>query len=417
MNSIFPYALFTAWRYLRGSQQETSINSMIKICFFSLLIGTCALTLVTSIMDGFAKATYERLQSIHAHLTLESPHEALNVPKIIAVLKNEFPQIVAYSPTSMQHGMAQSPYDNNDTEIISHIVALKSINPEEEARTSTLESKIIEGLNGTKLIDIVHDNHVLMGEKCAAQLRVIPGDSFTIWYIPQEHQGQKNIALESSKAIVGGIFKIGIEEYDASVLFCTQSFLQSMFTHSHITTINLKLAPQASENHVIALLRERFPFTIYSWKDLYPALVAALRLEKYATLIFLSLLLVVATMNIMAVLFMYIHQKRVDIAILKAMGAENTTIKAIFLCIGMIISLIASTLGLLLALALGILLKQYPLLELPDMYYATHLPISLHWYNFAAIFVLVQCLSFFATLIALRKTHEIHISDVLRFQG
>ena len=416
MNSL-RCAFFIAWRYLRGPQKEKNITFMIKVCFCSLLIATSALALVVSIMDGFEKATYERMQSIHAHVIIQSNYDGLNVDKIASVIKTEFPEILAYSPTAMHHGMLQANQYDDENDAITTVIALKGINPEAESQTSMLESKIIDAMHSKTLLDTIHDNHVLLGEKCAEQLDLIPGDTFKIWYIPEQHQGTRNITLESTEAIVGGIFKTGIEEYDASVLFCTHTFLQSMFPSTYITTMNIKLAPYASEAKTIAALKERLHLTTYSWKDLYPALVAALTLEKYASIIFLSLIILVASMNIISLLYMYIQQKRGDIAILKAMGIENKTVQTIFLLVGMIIASTASFCGLLLALAIGLLLKQYPILELPDIYYVTHLPISLHWHLFILVFILVQCISFFATLLAIKKAQHINISNVLRFEA
>ena len=77
------------------------------------------------------------------------------------------------------------------------------------------------------------------------------------------------------------------------------------------------------KNIVIQKLRHRLGLDVYSWKDLYPSLVASLKLEKYVSFFILALILLVASMNIISLLFMQITQKRPTIALLQAMGMST----------------------------------------------------------------------------------------------
>ena len=156
---------------------------------------------------------------------------------------------------------------------------------------------------------------------------------------------------------------------------------------------------------------------VYSWQELYPALVSALKLEKYAMGLILALIMLVASMNIISLLFMQITQKRGDIAILQAMGMSHAAIESIFIGIGMTISAAASAIGVLIALILGFFIHRYPLIELPDVYYVTHLPVEFDASICFSVFALILIMSFCATIFSARSTRKINISNVLRFEA
>src|SRR5581483_11157325 len=100
----FPFLL--AWRYLRNSKQEKSIATMAIISFLGIAIGTLCLTLVTTIMRGVEKATYQIIQGCHAPLTMQAHGNCLVFSAIEKVLNHEFPEL-NYSPGDIQYIMIQ----------------------------------------------------------------------------------------------------------------------------------------------------------------------------------------------------------------------------------------------------------------------------------------------------------------------
>ena len=155
---------------------------------------------------------------------------------------------------------------------------------------------------------------------------------------------------------------------------------------------------------------------MYSWKSLYPALVSALKLEKYAMFFILFLMALVAGMNMVSLLFMLITHKQRDIAILRAMGLSTKSLSFIFIFIGFFISLVAGSIGLLGAWLVGLFLQQYHFIKLPDIYQVTHLPVALEWHLFLIVFIVVLLIGFFASWIPAKTMHKIHITNILRFQ-
>ena len=223
--------------------------------------------------------------------------------------------------------------------------------------------------------------------------------------------------LESTDAFISGIFNTGIDEFDSGLILCSLNFLQNIFPESDVTQLNIKLKPGVNEQSVVQKLTDHLKLEAYSWKDLYPALVSALILEKYVMFFILALITLVASMSILSLLYMQITQKRADIAILHAIGTPHTTITAIFMTIGLIITSSASVVGIALAYIASFLLERFPFISLPDAYYVTYIPAKMEWYIPLIVFAVVMAISFIAIWIPIKKIKTINVADVLRFEG
>ncbi|TET33765.1 ABC transporter permease, partial [Candidatus Dependentiae bacterium] len=164
-------------------------------------------------------------------------------------------------------------------------------------------------------------------------------------------------------------------------------------------------------------LRQRLALDVYSWQELYPALVSALALEKYTMFFILLLITLIAAMNIISLISMLISQKRADIAMLRAMGIAPQTITAIFMIIGMSVAGVAALLGILCACIASVLLERYPFIELPHVYYVSHLPAHMEWSIVVMVFVVVLLITILATWFAAQRAKSITIAHVLRFEG
>lgn len=402
-------------RYILGSRSDRNISIMLFICFAGIFIGAFSLALIISVMNGFESATYEKLQGIHAQILMRADSQKLDVEKIGKVLTEEFPEVAAYSPSTTKQVIIQPPH----SEDISNVIALKAIDPIREQTTSSIGKKITASLDHANQLNtsVTDKGLILIGNKLAEALNLRPGDSVRLLYIQDESVKGKKVTLAEHDAVIGGIFNTGIEEFDSALGLATFPFIKKMFPETGATQINLLLKPKSDEAAIIEKLQYRFGLELFSWKDLYPALVSALKLEKYAMFLILSLITLVASMNIISLLFMYIIKKRPDIAIYKAMGMNEKTLFTIFILIGMTIACVASLLGLVAAFGAALLLQNYPFITLPDTYYVTHLPAEVHATSFILIFILVMLMSFVATAIPVYRIRKINISEILRFEA
>lgn len=410
MNTL---SLAIARRYLSGARTEKNISIMVVICFLGIFISSFALFVVASIMNGFEKVTHQKLQGIHAQIIMRSNGNELNAPKIESIIQKEFPAITSISPSAYKQVILQK----EGSQEITNAVILKAINPAAEDKTSAISEKIIPSTSHEKnLTAILNDSAIIIGDKLAHSLGVTSGDSINILYMPEQEIKGKKISLEKGSAHIGGIFSTGIEEFDNGLVIASFDFARRLFD-SGVTQINMSVAPHTNEKNIIKQLQKRFGLEVFSWKDLYPALVSALTLEKYAMIFILALIALVASMNIISLIFMQIIQKRPDIAIYKAMGMQNNAIVQLFMAMGIGLAVIAGLCGLFAGYIFGLLLQTYPFIKLPDTYYVSHLPIQMEWYICAMVLALIVCMSVVATWIPCRSIPSISPAQVLRFEG
>lgn len=391
-----------------GSGQK-NISLMIKLCFIALTMSTFALTLVVAVMNGFQKETAKKLQGIHADIIIKSPTGALDYQRLASVIEREFPhEIRATAPQAISNILLKS--DTQET--LSPLCVCIGIEPLCQKKVSSLFSTLTQQDN---VVEQVAENKLLVGVTAAKLLNTQPGCQVTALFIPEEPKKRK-ITLEQAPAVIGGTFKTGIDEFDTAVVFCNLSFFKKLFTTQDVSQLALKCNSEIDLETCAQKLKNRFnDLEVYTWKDLYPALVAALALEKYAAFIILALCALIAAMNCMALIFMYITQKKMEIVILKTMGMRDRDISLLFMLIGLIITFAATITGIILAAIGSWLLQQYPLITLPDAYYVDHLPSALDLPIIVTVFCTMMLLGFMASYIPARRIHNFSVAHLLKF--
>lgn len=433
-------SLFFALRYLSFKNQDKNIAFMIKICFLGILIGTFSLMLTLIITNGFEKVIHEKMQGINSQVIITSPGNRLAYADLRNVLLSEFNnEIKAVGARTLR----QVILDKFNTQTV---IFLQGVDAPNEIDVSTIASKIIHPLNlsseqKNELLKNIGENEIVIGHKTALNFNINVGDNLKL--LVPEPTSKKRLFLQKQFFKVVGIFNIGLEEYDNNFAFCSLPTINNVFNEEGVDQITLKLKHTNIENQstskvagfltkikalllstlfkpdyeksTIKKLQKRLPeLQITSWKELYPALVSSLKLEKYVMFFILALITLVASMNMISLLFMQIQQKRRDIAILRALGMPSNQIRKIFLYTGMTITFVASITGLSLAGIAGYFLEKYPIIELPDVYYVSHLPARMDFEIFIIVFLVTMALGFFATWLPSRQAKQIKIAQVLR---
>ncbi len=404
--------LLIAWRYLYRRHHECGISWMVAICFLGICIGTFALATIIAIMNGFEKETYKKLQGIHSSLSIDAYGQQLEWNAIKKVLKTKFPHLCGYTPVTSKQAIIQLP----ESDDISNVISLRAIEPSSQQGVTSLKETIKDSLKKDALASTINSNQLLIGASLAETLGLVPGDVANILFIPEDENPTGTLKFDQKKVTIGSTFKTGIDEFDSHVAYCSFEVLEQLFPESGVTQIDIRLPENANEAEIVKQLKDTLHLNAYTWQEQYPALISAFKLEKYAMLLILGLIILIASMNVMSLLITQITQKRCDVAILKALGMPNSEIRAIFLIMGTIISLFASLAGLLLALLFCFFIEHYPCIKLPDAYYTTHLPVSIECYNFVIIFVSVIIISFISIWFATAKATNITIASVLRFE-
>lgn len=428
-------------KYLSFKNKDKNISFMIKICFLGILIGTFSLMLTLIIMNGFEKTIHDKMQGINAQVLIYSPGNQLDYKILKPYIEKEFSNYVS---SVGGNSVRQVLIDRNDQQ---SVIFVKGIDANAETNVTNLKDKIILPILPKEKIlpTLLQDDGIIVGNKTAKKYNLKIGDKITL-LIPKP-TGKQKIGLKKKQATVTGFFKIGLEEYDNNFAFANIDFLKSLFKEKEVgidqltlklkdqqlptfelstkffketynyfkTKVYLLFSGQSQEDLIIKKISSALPnLTITPWKNLYPALVSSLKLEKYVMFFILALITLVASMNMISLLFMQIQNKRKDIAILKSMGMPNKNIRAIFLKLGLSIVFLSSIIGLGLAAIAGFLLEKYPFIELPDVYYVSYLPAKMDIEIFLVVFLATMLIGFLATWIPAKRTQKINIAQVLR---
>jgi lipoprotein-releasing system permease protein len=153
------------------------------------------------------------------------------------------------------------------------------------------------------------------------------------------------------------------------------------------------------------------------WMQMNKNLFSALKLEKFAMFVILVLIILVASFNIISNLIMNVIEKSREIAILKAIGATNKSIMAIFMIQGLFIGILGTTIGVLGGFFLSYILNTYQLIKLPaDVYYLSHLPVKMNLFDFVTVSLSAITITFLATIYPAWQAAKLDPVEPLRYE-
>jgi len=409
--------LLLAFRFLKSSSQERALSTMIKICFVSITLGTGSLTLVAAIMKGIEAETHHKLKGVHADLIIDASGKKINYPKLTDVLNQEYADsIAASSPTSLHHVILQER--NPETTPESAICLLKAINPRTESLVSTLGSMVTKSTAPSTAPpwESLTNETIALGETLAQRLNVTVGSSITLFFQDESENPSEGITLGRKQVTVGALYKTGIHDFDEQIIIGSYDLVNELYPE-HITQVALALKDESKASKIQASLHKRLLLEVFSWKDLYPSLISALMLERYAMWLILMLVTIVASLTIVSLLFMYAQHKIIDIALLKALGMTDNAITELFLWIALIITCLATISGITLAALCTWLLNHYPFIELPDVYYISHIPAELDYSIVGAVGMFALLVSLCAGLFPNASLKTMRIAHILKGLG
>jgi lipoprotein-releasing system permease protein len=209
---------------------------------------------------------------------------------------------------------------------------------------------------------------------------------------------------------VDGIFSSGIPEKDLHTVYGSLEAVQGFLGRpGKVNRVEINVRNFDESEASGALVREALgsDFLVKDWNQLNAHLFASLKLERITMFVILTMIVLVASFNIVTSLKMTVAEKRKEIAILQAMGASQRQIGRIFLVQGAVIGNIGTLLGLLSGLGIALFLRSHSLVELPDIFYDRTLPVKISPLFIAAVvvtaFVIVLLAAYFPARAAAKQ--------------
>jgi len=408
------FEYFIGARYLRSRQKQAFISFITFLSVAGVTVGVMALIIVIAVMSGAESYFKTQILGVESHIIVRQHNGAIeNYPEIIQKLE-KIPRVTSAAPFVYTQVMLRSSSGLSGSVLRGLDPGAKD-NPVKGYDRKALSQKLTpqREINGEIKVP-----GIILGKELAAKLGVTTG---TMVYLisPRGMMSPIGHMPTMKRFRVTGLFESGFYEYDASLAYIHIQTAQELLKIGDAATgigvrVNDIYAADEISNQISEALG--FPYWTMDWMQMNRNFFSALKLEKKAMFIILTLIILVAAFNIASTLIMMVMGKTRDIAILKAMGATHRSIRKIFVFKGTVIGAIGTLLGTLLGIGGCILLKHYKFIELPgDVYYFTTLPVELEILDVLVIVAAAMAICFLSTIYPAYKASQLNPVEALRY--
>jgi len=405
---------FVALRLLKGVKRQKgflSLSTFISVA--GVAVGVMALIVVIGVMTGFDLDLKKKILSVNAHIiVLKQGASLTEAPQLAAKIK-KIPGVVSVDPFVYTQVMYSAP--GNVSGGVIRGVDLETIRQGGPHALTVLEGKFADLAGGAA----GDPPRIAIGNELAKNLNLALGDYLNI--ISPLGTLTPMGRMPRMKAFrVTAIFHSGMYEFDSSLVYTSIPAIQEFLgLGQRVTGLEAEIKDiYAAEQLAEAIGKELGPpFYTRNWMQMNRSLFAALKLEKIAMFIILTLIILVAAFGIASTLFMMVMKKTRDIAILKSMGATRQSIMQIFIINGLVIGGLGTVGGLGLGLGLCAILKKYQFIKLPrDVYYISTLPVTVQWPDVLAIIAAAMAISFLATIYPAWQAARLDPVEAIRYE-
>ncbi len=415
-----PLSVFIGLRYVR-SRQSSGFSSFISASStIGIAIGVAVLIVVLSAMNGFERALATHLLSIVPHGEVVAVNSPITQwPENIAKIEQN-PNVIAAAPFIKTQGMMQKSAALKGVEI-------RGVDVELEQRVSSIATYMTAG----KWQDLNLEDGVVIGAGIARKLSVKVGDKVQLLLPPTVSTQSKTSKSQqfpvpmTQQATVVGIFKFGgtIDDTQAFINLAKASQLLG-YQSGEVQGIRFKVQDVFAAPQIVRGIAYNFNFYVYmvDWTRSHGHLFNDIQLVRLVMFIVLVLVIAVASFNIVSTLIMAVNEKKSDIAILKTMGANSSTIMASFMFQGLMNGILGcflgASLGILISLNLTEIIRAIEsMLSVEflsaDIYFIDYLPTVLRQQDVVNTVITALVMSLVATIYPAWRATKVEPAQVL----
>jgi lipoprotein-releasing system permease protein len=400
---------FIAVRHLTSRHNRGFVSFITLIAIVGVTLGVASLDITLAILGGFEKTIKENVVSFTAHMQLFAfenellPNAELTSQKVIA----RFPEVTDIAPYLAREGMIRSKNDIDG-------ILIKGVDPANDI--SAAKRRLIEGTYDLEERESGIQK-VILGKRLAEKLNVGINERVLMYAL-----GGTSLSLSQTRIMqfeINGIYETGMADYDGSVVYvnlrnaqrlCQVGKAVSGFDILVTSTDSLASLSQQIPEYL------GYPYYARTMFQQYRNLFAWVDLQRIPVLIILTLIIIVATVNIIGTLLMIILGKSREIGTLMTIGMRKKMVVKVFLKQGMLIGIVGTVLGNIIAFILCWLELRYRLFPLPSgIYFMTHVPIDISILNFVMVSAAALIMSFIASWIPSRIAAKMDPIKLIRF--
>ncbi len=415
-----PFSAFErmmAWRYLRSRRKEAFISVIAGFSFLGILLGVATLIVVMAVMNGFRAELLKTILGINGHLIIQ-PMDAPLTDYADLSKRLETIEGVKFAIPVVEGQVLASGRVGAGTGAL-----VRGVAPEDVKKIELVSKKVQQGSFDT----FGTEDGVAIGSRMASNLGLGIGDLLTL-ISPEGDVTPLGVNPRVKAYPVTAIFEIGMSEYDSSIVFMPLAEAQIYFNQEEkVQSIEL-IADNPDDIDAIkapveSLLNRQILLT--DWRQRNSTFFSALQVERNVMFMILTLIVLVAALNIISGLIMLVKDKGKDIAVLRTMGATRGMILRIFLMTGSAIGVTGTIGGVLLGVLICVnveRIRQFfswlsgTTIFNPELYFLSQLPAKMDMSETISVVLMALVLSFIATLFPAWRAAKLDPVEALRYE-
>jgi lipoprotein-releasing system permease protein len=411
-----PFEWMLSLRYLRARRKEGFISVIAGFSFLGIMLGVATLIIVMAVMNGFRQELLEKILGLNGHLLIQPLERPLTDWQAVADRVAQIPGVRLATPIVEGQALASSPFNASG-------VLVRGMRGADLARLGSIARNIRQGT----LSGFDAGQGIVIGSRLAEQLSLRAGDNITL-VAPRGEVTPMGTTPRIKTYKVAAVFEIGMSEYDAAFVFMPLPEAQAYFNRNgDVTAIEVYTGDPDRVDRFRKLVGDAAARPIYmiDWRERNATFFNALEVERNVMFLILTLIVLVAALNIISGLIMLVKDKSSDIAILRTIGASQGAIMRVFLITGSAIGVVGTLAGFLLGtivcLNIDAIRRFLSWLTNTDLfnrelYFLSKLPADMNVRETAAVVVMALGLSFLATLYPSWRAARLDPVDALRYE-
>src|SRR3569832_716158 len=393
-----PFEWLLFGRYLRARRKEGFISVIAGFSFLGIMLGVATLIIVMAVMNGFRKELLDKILGLNGHILVQPLESPLTDWKDVADRLSQVGGIRLAAPVVDGQALASSPWNASG-------VLVRGIRSDDLNNLTSIAKNIKQG----SLEGFDEGQGVAIGRRLADQLSLHAGDSVPL-VAPKGAVTPMGTTPRSKPYKIVAVFEIGMSEYDAGFVFMPLPEAQAYFNRNNdVSAIEVFTTNPDRIDAFRKAVTEAAgrPVFLVDWRQRNSTFFNALQVERNVMFLILTMIVLVAALNIVSGLIMLVKDKGSDIAILRTMGASQGSIMRIFLLAGAAIGVFGTLAGLILGMLVCVniaSIRQFLSwvtntdLFPPKLYLLSKLPAEIDFGETAGVVIMALTLSFLATL-------------------